>query len=212
MTLSVAVRQRYGGPLPIGRVDIPIEVNPPVPIGETEEEMTGFRLGDDYYEVTGSGGGGGSGGDGWTPVIAVVTHGARRVLQVSDWVGGDGTKPATGQYVGASGLVNAVADAVDIRGDAGADGADGALGRTGAMVRLDRQAQRGRPERREPTAPTALLDQTVPTERPERPVPTGKSSKERKRSSARSRSRPRRTAGTTTLRFPAIQNPARQCC
>jgi hypothetical protein len=41
------------------------------------------------------------------------------VLQVADWTGGTGTKPTTGQYIGASGLVNNIAEAVDIRGAAG---------------------------------------------------------------------------------------------
>ncbi len=63
------------------------------------------------------------GEDGWTPVLAVVSDSARRVLQVSDWTGGAGTKPTTGQYVGASGLVTLVADAVDIRGATGLAGA-----------------------------------------------------------------------------------------
>jgi len=74
-----------------------------------------------------------SGGDvGWSPVIANVADGARRVLQVSDWTGGTGTKPATGRYIGVSGLVTDIADGVDARGAAGAAGADGAAGSTGA--------------------------------------------------------------------------------
>lgn len=59
--------------------------------------------------------------DGWTPVFSVVTDGSRRVLQVSDWVGGTGTKPTTGQYASASGLTSTIASAVDVRGSAGAD-------------------------------------------------------------------------------------------
>ena len=82
---------------------------------------------------TGGGGGGGTDGDdGWTPVIAVVIDGDRRVLQVSDWTGGGGTKPITGQYVSATGLTATIADAIDIRGaDGGADGAPGAAGADG---------------------------------------------------------------------------------
>jgi hypothetical protein len=60
--------------------------------------------------------------DGWTPVFAIVSDGARRVLQISDWVGGEGTKPTTGQYVGPSGLTGTLASAVDLRGPAGAAG------------------------------------------------------------------------------------------
>jgi hypothetical protein len=57
---------------------------------------------------------------GWTPQFAAVTDGARRVQQVVDWFGGTGSKPATGEYVGATGLVATAALAVDIRGPAGA--------------------------------------------------------------------------------------------
>ena len=57
---------------------------------------------------------------GWTPKFAVVTDGARRVQQVVDWFGGTGSKPATGEYVGATGLVATIAQAVDIRGTSGA--------------------------------------------------------------------------------------------
>jgi hypothetical protein len=62
------------------------------------------------------------GTNGWSPVLAGVTDGARRVLQVADWTGGTGTKPTTGQYVGASGLTGTIGSAVDIRGAAGAAG------------------------------------------------------------------------------------------
>jgi hypothetical protein len=47
------------------------------------------------------------------------------VLQVLDWVGGSGTKPATGLYVGAAGLTAVLADAVDIRGATGPSGSGG---------------------------------------------------------------------------------------
>ena len=65
-------------------------------------------------------------GMGWTPVLAAVPNGMRRVLQVADWTGGDGDKPAAGQYLGSSGFVTAVADAVDFRGPAGPTGPGGA--------------------------------------------------------------------------------------
>lgn len=79
--------------------------------------------------------GGGSGDDGWSPILAVVTDGARRVHQIADWTGGGGTKPATGGYIGASGIVALIGDAVDIRGaegETGATGAQGPQGETGA--------------------------------------------------------------------------------
>lgn len=54
--------------------------------------------------------------NGWSPVLSIVSDGARRVQRVVDWTGGEGTKPATGSYIGAAGLVADIADAVDVRG------------------------------------------------------------------------------------------------
>ena len=65
----------------------------------------------------------------WSPVLAVASDGARRVFQVVDWTGGDGTKPDTGAYVGEDDLVADIADGVDVRGATGASGAG-----TGDMV------------------------------------------------------------------------------
>ena len=59
---------------------------------------------------------------GWSPVLAVVNDGARRVFQVTDWVtvsDSAGTKPPVGKYVGDDGLVTLIADAIDVRGPAG---------------------------------------------------------------------------------------------
>ena len=66
--------------------------------------------------------------DGWSPVFAVVADGERRVLQVSDWVGGTGTKPTTGQYVGTTSLVDDIENGVDIRGPRGLQGFPGRPG------------------------------------------------------------------------------------
>jgi Collagen triple helix repeat (20 copies) len=77
------------------------------------------------------GGGSGDGAKGWSPALAVVSDGTRRVLRVTDWVGGQGTKPATGQYIGATALVTLIADAVDIRGATGAPGTPGTNGTNG---------------------------------------------------------------------------------
>lgn len=71
------------------------------------------------------GGAGAPGNNGWSPVFAVVADGVRRVLQVTDWAGGAGTKPAVGSYLGTSGFVATVAAAVDVRGDAGSAGTNG---------------------------------------------------------------------------------------
>ncbi len=64
------------------------------------------------------------GSEGWTPVFAVVADGDRYVQQVVDWTGGTGTKPTTGRYVGPSGFVSAIGDAVNIRGASGSGTGD----------------------------------------------------------------------------------------
>jgi len=76
---------------------------------------------------------GADGLNGWSPAVAITNDGARRVLQVVDWIGGTGTKPATG-YIGATGIVALIADAVDIRGPAGVDGINGTNGTNGQGV------------------------------------------------------------------------------
>lgn len=82
------------------------------------------------YTLTGATGPTGDTGDqgdkGWAPVFSIQNNGAARVLRLDDWVGGEGTKPATGTYVGTTGLVAAIGDAVDIRGPQGPEGAAGA--------------------------------------------------------------------------------------
>lgn len=64
--------------------------------------------------------------DGWSPVFSIATSGATRVLQLTSYVGGEGTAPTTyiNYYVGASGMVAAIGDAVDIRGPSGAGTGD----------------------------------------------------------------------------------------
>lgn len=58
---------------------------------------------------------------GWSPVLVSAMDGARRVLRLSDYVGGEGPKPTTGVglYLGTGGLVAAIASATDYRGAAG---------------------------------------------------------------------------------------------
>lgn len=58
---------------------------------------------------------------GWSPLLAVATDGNRRVLQIVDWVGGEGAKPGVG-YIGATGVVASIANGVDIRGPQGTSG------------------------------------------------------------------------------------------
>lgn len=77
------------------------------------------------------------GDTGWAPRFAVVADGARRVLQLAGYVGGEGDAPTdhVGEYVGASGYTATIGDAVNVRGDdgpPGGDGNDGADGSDGA--------------------------------------------------------------------------------
>ena len=68
---------------------------------------------------------------GWSPAFGIANDGARRVLQIVDWVGGEDVKPSITGYIGASGIVPTAAEAIDIRGQqglAGDDGEDGADG------------------------------------------------------------------------------------
>lgn len=70
--------------------------------------------------------------NGWTPVLAAYVDGDRTLLRVSDWTGGGGTKPATGLFIGASGFVADMAQAVSVRGPKGDAGdlaalADGSI-------------------------------------------------------------------------------------
>lgn len=64
------------------------------------------------------------GPQGWSAVHVLVNDGERRVLQVKDWTGGEGTKPATGQYLGSNGWVDSISMAVDVRGPVGAGSGD----------------------------------------------------------------------------------------
>ena len=55
---------------------------------------------------------------GWVPQFAMIEDGDRRVLQVVDYVNGEGSKPAyIGWFVGPGGLTNQLAEATDIRGN-----------------------------------------------------------------------------------------------
>lgn len=64
------------------------------------------------------------GNDAWSPVYAAVPDGERRVFQVTGWVGGEGTPPATGAYLGSLGHVGTAAEATDFRGPGGAGSGD----------------------------------------------------------------------------------------
>ena len=81
----------------------------------------------------------GSGNRGWMPRLERVTDGEREVLQVKAWVGGTGVAPTArvNHYVGAEGFVEAIADGVDVAGDAGDIGVDGVAGDNGWIPRLE---------------------------------------------------------------------------
>jgi hypothetical protein len=73
-----------------------------------------------------------AGVNGWTPLVALVSDSARRVLQITGWTGGSGNQPPyTNQYIGPIGIVAAIGDAVDIRGAIGITGDTGEAGDTG---------------------------------------------------------------------------------
>lgn len=65
--------------------------------------------------------------NGWTPILAVVEDGERRVLKVTDWTGGSGLKPEFNVYVGADGYTYDIELAVDIRGEKGERGQNGVV-------------------------------------------------------------------------------------
>ena len=75
---------------------------------------------------------GADGDNGWSAVLKTVPRGNDIVLQVYDWVGGTGTKPAVGQYLSSNGLVSNIANADNVRGLQGIQGEKGLQGDKGA--------------------------------------------------------------------------------
>lgn len=74
---------------------------------------------------------GATGFNGWSPVLAIVSDSDRRVVRVDSWTGGTGTPPASGLYLGSSGLVSDITLATDIRGIQGLQGIQGVQGVSG---------------------------------------------------------------------------------
>ena len=74
---------------------------------------------------------GATGFNGWSPVLAIVSDSDRRVVRVDSWTGGTGTPPASGLYLGSSGLVSDITLATDIRGIQGLQGIQGIQGVAG---------------------------------------------------------------------------------
>lgn len=86
-----------------------------------DDVVAGGVVGDDGEDGA-PGTDGEDGEDGWAPILAVVSDGERRVIQITDWTSGTGTKPDTGLYLGPVGLVASIGSAVDIRGATGLSG------------------------------------------------------------------------------------------
>ena len=88
----------------------------------TIQTSTGQSFGPFYVRGTdgsngSSGSDGATGNNGWSPLFAVISDGARRVLQLQSWSGGSGSTPGSeGYYLGASGLTSSINDAADISG------------------------------------------------------------------------------------------------
>jgi hypothetical protein len=55
-----------------------------------------------------------NGVDAWTWIPALVAVGSGVYIQTKDWIGGSGTKPEVGQFLGPDGFVNNVADATNL--------------------------------------------------------------------------------------------------
>lgn len=70
--------------------------------------------------------------NGWTSVQSIVADGSREVVKISDWIGGTGNKPtALPVYIGSTGFVTSISQAVNIKGSAGPAGPTGNTGATG---------------------------------------------------------------------------------
>lgn len=89
--------------------------------------------------------------DGWSPILAVVSDGERRVHQVVGWTGGQGAEPESGWYIGPLGPVQNIAEATNLRGPRGQDGGVAVIrGSTAAGVPTYILANAGDPS---PTGP-----------------------------------------------------------
>ncbi|MBO0933907.1 right-handed parallel beta-helix repeat-containing protein [Fibrella aquatilis] len=69
----------------------------------------------------------------WTPLFGLVPDGDRLCWHVVDWQGGVGPKPNTFPYVGLTGYVATIAEAVDVRGVRGFNGWTPQLGLTAGL-------------------------------------------------------------------------------
>ena len=56
------------------------------------------------------------GDQGWSPLLRAVQDGVRSVIELYDWVGGEGIKPTETGYLGSTGYVSDISLATDFRG------------------------------------------------------------------------------------------------
>jgi hypothetical protein len=80
---------------------------------------------------------GDDGANGWTPVLELEAVAGAEYLRVSDWLGGDGEKPAIG-YVTRNGIVDDVRVAIDLKGTPGVRGPRGFDGAGGGGPKGDK--------------------------------------------------------------------------
>jgi hypothetical protein len=59
---------------------------------------------------------GASGSNGWYPIVASVIDGERRLLKVTDWIGGQGSKPPVNVFVSQGGYTSLIGEGTDFRG------------------------------------------------------------------------------------------------
>jgi len=78
-----------------------------------------------------------SGFDGWTPILALLNDGERRIQQIIDWTGGQGDKPIIGWFIGEGGLVENISAATDIRGVKGDKGDTGSAANPGSVTEAE---------------------------------------------------------------------------
>lgn len=62
---------------------------------------------------------GATGDKGWSPVLSLVSRNDAFVLEITDWIGGQGTKPTDLGYIGLTGIVSDINDGINVRGPAG---------------------------------------------------------------------------------------------
>ncbi len=96
---------------------------------------------------------------GYSPKLAVVSDGARRVHYLYDWEGTGGNKPTLTGYLGATGIVSNIVNAVDIRGPQGLSGPANSLSIGTVSEGAAAASITG-------TAPTQTLNLTLPKGNP----------------------------------------------